>query len=319
MVSIGLFGVARLLWPIFGASPTVHQAVRTLLLGMGAASAVIGGAMALIQRHIKRLLSFSTISHVGIMLIGLALLDRQGLAGMFSYMIGHGLVKGSLFAVSGILLASCGGIDEIGLRGLGKPIWPAGIVMGIGGLMLGGAPLGLMDEGIGQIDATAPAWAVAAIVAGAACTGGAVLRVTGRVFAGLGAVAGEEERAPTEQEQEKANRPLWLMLTPAALLLFLALPTAYFAEPIASHAAARFTDGAARETASTLLPWVPWLSMGLAMTIAALDLFRGRLGQAVTKLSHPISVSLQAVHSGIVGDYVAWLVVGLALFAFALS
>ncbi len=318
MVSIGLFGVARLLWPIFGASPQVHVAARTLLLGMGAASAVVGGAMALIQRHIKRLLAFSTISHVGIMLIGLAMLDGQGLAGMLSYLVGHGLVKGALFAVAGILMATCGRIDEIGLRGLGRPIWPAGIVMGIGGLLLGGAPVGLLDEGIGQIDATAPGWAVAAIVVGAACTGGAVLRVTARVFAGLGAVAGEEERAPTEQEQEKADRPLWLMLTPAAVLLGLSLPAALFSGPIAAHAAAQFI-GTEPAAAGASVRWVPWLSMVLALTIAALDLFRGPAAFAVTRLTRPVSALLQAVHSGIVGDYVAWLVVGLALFAFALS
>ncbi len=318
MVSIGLFGVARLLWPVFGASPAVHHAARTLLLGMGAASAVVGGAMALIQRHIKRLLSFSTISHVGIMLIGLALLDRQGLAGMLSYMVGHGLVKGALFAVSGILLASCGGIDEIGLRGLGRSIWPAGIVMGIGGLMLGGAPFGLMDRGVDQIDATAPGWAVAAIVFAAASTGGAVLRVTGRVFAGLGAVAGEEKRAPTEEEREKANRPLWLMLTPAAVLLLLAIPAAFFADPIASGAAAQVMGGAPVGRTGTPLPWLPWVSVALAVAIAALDLFRGRVTQMLTTLSSPVSRLLQAVHSGIVGDYVAWLAVGLALFGIAL-
>ena len=319
MVSIGLFGVARLLWPVFGASSAAHDATRTLLLGMGAASAVIGGAMALIQRHIKRLLAFSTISHVGIMLIGLALLDQQGLAGMLSYMIGHGLVKGSLFAVAGILLAICGGIDEIGLRGLGKPIWPAGIVMGVGGLMLGGAPIGLMDDGIGQIDATAPGWAVAAIVFAAACTGGAVLRVTGRVFMGLGAVAGEEERAPTEEEQEKAGQPLWLMLLPAALLLFLALPFAHLSGPLAQRAAMAMMNGGATEPTLARLDWVPWLSVGLALAIAAIDLFRGAAGQSLTRVLSPISNALQALHSGIVGDYAAWLAVGLALFALALS
>jgi multicomponent Na+:H+ antiporter subunit D len=323
MVSIGLFGVMRLLWPVFGASPPVHDAARTLLLGMGAASAVVGGAMALIQRHIKRLLSFSTISHVGIMLMGLALLDRQGLAGMLGYVIGHGLVKGSLFAVAGILLASLGGIDEIGLRGMGRRIWPAGVVMGIGGLMLAGAPLGLMDASIGQIDATAPAWAVAAIVVGAACTGGAVLRVTGRVFAGLGPVAGEEKRAPTEEEREKANRPLWLMLTPAALLLVLALPFAQIAAPVLAHAASQVAVGAAASAGRAPVSWVPWLSLGLAVAMAALDLFREQLGRALTgataSLATPVSAALQAVHSGKVADYVAWLVVGVALFAFALS
>jgi multicomponent Na+:H+ antiporter subunit D len=316
MVSIGLFGVARLLWPIFGPSPQVHAAAGTLLLGMGAASAVVGGAMALIQRHIKRMLAFSTISHVGIMLIGLALLDNQGLAGMLSYLIGHGLVKGSLFAIAGILMATCGGIDEIGLRGLGRAIWPAGIVMAIGGLLLAGAPVGLMDQGIGQIDATAPGWAVAAIIVGAACTGGAVLRVTGRVFLGLGVMAGEEARAPTEKEQEKADRPLWLMLTPAAILLGISLPAALFSAPIAAHAAAQVIGSPA--AASAPLRWVPWLSLFLAVAIAALDLFRGRVAHAATNLTRPISVLLQNLHSGIVGDYVAWMAVGLALFALAL-
>jgi multicomponent Na+:H+ antiporter subunit D len=319
MVSIGIFGVARLLWPVFGAAGPVHHAALTLLIGMGAASAVIGGAMALIQRHIKRLLAFSTISHVGIMLIGLALLDRQGLAGMFSYLIGHGLVKGALFAVAGILLASCGGIDEIGLRGLGRRIWPAGIAMGIGGLLLAGAPVGLMDQGIGQIDATAPGWAVAAIVVGAACTGGAVLRVTGRVFAGLGAVAGEEKRAPTEAERENANRPLWLMLAPVAVLLALVFPAALFSGPIAAHAAAQFMAGGQAATDAPPVAWVPWVSVVLAVVIAALDLFRGRIAGMVGRLGSPVSAALQAVHSGIIGDYVAWLVVGLALFAVTLA
>jgi multicomponent Na+:H+ antiporter subunit D len=176
-----------------------------------------------------------------------------------------------------------------------------------------------MDEGIGQIGATAPGWAVAAIVAGAACTGGAVLRVTGRVFLGLGAVAGEEERAPTEEEREKANRPLWLMLAPVALLLLLSLPAGYFAGPLAAHAASQFMSNVPGQPPAPPLPWVPWLSLALAVTIAALDLFRGRLSQTITGLGKPVSMALQAVHSGIVGDYVAWLVVGLALFAFALS
>ena len=69
-------------------------------------------------------------------MIGLALLSRSGLAGMFVYMVGHGFVKAALFMIAGVLLATCGGIDEIGLRGLGRGIWPAGIAMGFGGLLL---------------------------------------------------------------------------------------------------------------------------------------------------------------------------------------
>lgn len=143
MVSLGLFGLARLTWTVFAHADAVHRVSQGLLLGIGVASAVVGGIMALQQRHIKRLLAFSTISHVGIMLIGLSLPGEQALSGMLTYLAGHGLVKGALFMIVGILLATCGGIDELELRGLGKPIWPAGAAMAAGGLLLAGLPLGL--------------------------------------------------------------------------------------------------------------------------------------------------------------------------------
>jgi multicomponent Na+:H+ antiporter subunit D len=147
MVSIGIYGVAKLVWTVFAPSPEIHAVVHRLLLGMGVASAIVGGVMALIQRHIKRLLAFSTISHVGIMVIGLALLSRGGLSGLFVYIVGHGLVKAALFMVAGILLATCGGVDEIGLRGRGRRIWPVGLAMAVAGLLLAGLPIGLLDEG----------------------------------------------------------------------------------------------------------------------------------------------------------------------------
>jgi multicomponent Na+:H+ antiporter subunit D len=63
MVSIGIYGVANLVWTVFAPSPEMPAIVHRLLLSMGLASAVIGGVMALIQCHIKRLHAFSTISH----------------------------------------------------------------------------------------------------------------------------------------------------------------------------------------------------------------------------------------------------------------
>ncbi len=128
--------------------------------------------------------------------------------------------------VAGILLAICGGIDELGLRGLGRSVWPAGIVMALGGVLLAGAPFGIMDQGAtfiaSAVSAAGHPWIIAAIVLGSALTGGAVIRAAGRIFLGLGPTPGEEERAPTEHEQEQSNRPLWLMLAPCTLLLLAA-------------------------------------------------------------------------------------------------
>ena len=327
--------------PCSPPAPDIAHVVHTLLLAMGIASAVLGGVMALQQRHIKRLLAFSTISHIGIMLIGFALLRQEGLAGMLIYMVGHGLVKGAMFMVAGILLATCGGIDELGLRGLGRDIWPAGLAMAAGGLLLAGLPLGLMDEGTALIGAAAhaagAAWVMPAVIVGAACTGAAVLRVTGRVFLGLGPVPGKEDRSPTENEREKADRPLWLMLLPAALLLLLALPGSRAAASFALHAAGLFMHpdvpailalaGAPSAPAIPAPPplpphsMLPWLSVALALLIASYELGRHRLPRplvnTVDRLSVPALDTLRAAHSGLVGDYVAWIAVGLALWTFA--
>ena len=336
MVSIGLYGVAVLDWTVFAGSAVVQHFVHTLLLGMGAASAAVGGVMALMQRHVKRLLAFSTISHAGILLVGLALLDGNGLSGMLVYLLGHGLVKGALFMVAGIMLASLGGIDEIGLRGHGRRIWPAGLVLGFGGLLLAGLPLGLMDTGLERIGLAMRSQhetlVRVAVVLGMACTGAAVLRVTGRVFAGWGPVSGEEERAPTDEEREKADRPLWLMLLPTTALVVLSLLGSHDADRIAWRAAALLMhpDGAAilglapaRPAASApwaAVPgsWLPWVAMGLAVALAALELSWHRLPRLVARgydrMFGPALDALSALHSGLVGDYVAWIAVGLALF-----
>jgi multicomponent Na+:H+ antiporter subunit D len=340
MVPLGLFGVAKLYWEIFAPAPGVGAVMQTLLLGMGAASAVIGGIACLRQRHMKRLLAFSTISHMGVLLIGIALISARGLGGMLIYFIGHGLVKGALFMVAGVLLASLGGIDELGLRGRGRGIKPAGVALGIAALLLGGAPLGLLDEGARLIDGAASDagadWIVSAIILGTACTGAAVLRAAGRIFLGWGEMPGEEERAPSEEEAEKANRPLWLMMVPLSLLLVLAVvPGMGDAGERAARAAARFIawDGGASlgqlatphapPPAPAPHPFVPWLTMGLSILIAGHDLSRARLPRLWLAVSDralaPFFIVIDRLHNGVVGDYVAWIVVGLALLSLSFA
>jgi multicomponent Na+:H+ antiporter subunit D len=336
MVTIGLFGVTRLTWSVFAPSPDVIGAVHTLFMGMGVASAVIGALMAIAQRHIKRLLAFSTISHVGIMMIALSLLNAHGQAGLFTYLIGHGLVKGAMFMVAGILLAELASIDEIGLRGLGADIWPAGVAMGLGGLLLAGLPLGLLGTGTALIDAAARdagrPWLSLVIVFAAACTGGAVLRATGRVFFGWGHTPGDESQAPTEQERENANRPLWVMLAPTVLLLGLAVLPGDQGAALARLAVGPFmhpdnamllgqaaASGIVASPSPVPVSHTGWLSVAGALIIAAYSLGRAHLPKPVTgawrRLLWPVFAGLDRLHSGQIGDYIAWVTVGLAAFA----
>jgi multicomponent Na+:H+ antiporter subunit D len=115
MVELGLYAVARVYWtlvawPQNALSPS-HTPLRGLLLVAGALTAIVGAMMCFGQRHLKRLLAFSTVSHVGLMLLGIAALTPEGLAGTAQYVIGHGCAKSALFIVSGILLHRYATVD----------------------------------------------------------------------------------------------------------------------------------------------------------------------------------------------------------------
>lgn len=336
MVSIGLFGVAKLVCAVFAGYSDIADVVHGAIVGLAAFGAIVGGLMALSQRHVKRMLAFSTISHSGIMLAGIAALSNEGVAGMLTYVVGHGLVKGALFMVAGILLATRAAIDEIGLRGLGREgIWPAGLVMALGGLALGGLPFGIIDQGFKLIDAGLSAsgrgWVVYVLALGAAMTGGAVLRATGRIFLGLGPEAGSEEDAPTEAEKEKSDRPFWLMVVPAFVLIILAFVPGDIVKDYAATAIGPFVhpDGGALlgltaahapEPAPTLADaphvWLTWAAVLGSILIAAYGLFREDLpwlfGATSKRTFGPIFKWLEGLHSGLINDYVTWIAVGFA-------
>jgi multicomponent Na+:H+ antiporter subunit D len=92
MVSVALLVLGKIVAQIFIHDSAVMALVHSLLVWFGAATAIIGGLMAWAQRHLKRLLAFSTISHLGIMLIGVAAVAPASLAGFVLYLFGHGLV-----------------------------------------------------------------------------------------------------------------------------------------------------------------------------------------------------------------------------------
>jgi proton-translocating NADH-quinone oxidoreductase chain N len=104
VIEAGLIALLRALLPLAGMTPSW----TTLLLSSGALNILIGNLLALRQKQVKRLLAFSSLSHVGYMLLGLGIAFQSGEAAgaqsSFFHLLTHGLMKGLAFLAAGALL-----------------------------------------------------------------------------------------------------------------------------------------------------------------------------------------------------------------------
>ncbi|HEX5493326.1 MAG TPA: complex I subunit 5 family protein [Mycobacteriales bacterium] len=346
MVELGVYAVARVYWVVFSATLPAG-AFRRAFLVLGSLTALAGAVMCLVQHHIKRLLAYSTISHVGVFLLGLAVLDPDGLAGTATYVAGHAGVKGALFLGTGILLNRYETVDEAELHGVGWRRHPALAVMWTaGGLALAGLPPFGTFAGKSLIEHALNGerfgWGVAVCVLASALTGGAVLRVGLRVFWGVGRPASADaELVAAREEPETTGRLLGTpvtMLAPMLALLVGALLVGALGpvHQALTAAAGQFVDrvfylraalGGAGAAHPHRVPVVGWtgeglaaaaVSVGLAALVAlaavAVDRVPRPVATAARRL-HPPMLALRRLHSGHVGDYVAWLATGVALLA----
>ena len=108
MVELGLYGIARVYWSMFGQALGHRAAITGVFLALGLLTAWSAALFCFRERHLKRLLAFSTISHAGMFLTGIALLTPLGLAGVAVYVAGHALVKAALFLCVGHRAAPAG-------------------------------------------------------------------------------------------------------------------------------------------------------------------------------------------------------------------
>jgi multicomponent Na+:H+ antiporter subunit D len=347
MVELGVYAVARLYWVMFAGPLGPHvEALRAILIGVGVITALLGAWMCFVQRHLKRLLAFSTISHVGLFICAVGLLGSKGIAGAILYIVAHGLTKGALFMCMGVLLHRFATVDEFDLHGRGREVPFLGVLVVIGALLLAAAPPFTAFAGKSLIESASSeagyGWLVALLVIVSAATGGAVLRIAGRVFLGWGPDEGadpSQTRAAHEHVDEtrgvRDHTPAMMMAVPAVLLVA-AAAVVFIPGAVAGvqRAAARFTDHAAYAPwvlAGAHLRWprieishvepLDFLYAGLAVAgavgAAALGLFGRALQEALpTGISEPARAGLRRVrhlHSGEIGDYIAWWTVGASL------
>ena len=190
MSELGLYAFARVYWTVFSGALGGEEALEAVLLAAGTLTALVGAVMCFGQRHLKRMLAFATVSHVGLFLIGIALLDAGGIAGTTLFVLADGLVKAALFVCVGTVQHLFGSVDELRLHGRARRLRITGPLMAA--LALGFASLPPFGPWLGKavIDQAArnagAGWVAVVFTVASVLTGAALLRATARVFAGLG-------------------------------------------------------------------------------------------------------------------------------------
>lgn len=113
LLKIGAYGMLRI---NFGFFPGIAETVAFWIALFGLINLIYGALLALVQTDLKRVLAYSSVSHMGIVLFGLASLNAYGFQGAVYQMVSHGLIAALLFYVVGLIAARTGTtrISELG-------------------------------------------------------------------------------------------------------------------------------------------------------------------------------------------------------------
>lgn len=141
LVAVSMYAIIR--WKVVIDSTGATAFSNTLLLGTGLLSAGIGAFSLVIQRHYKRMLAYSTVEHMGLVGVGLAL----GPLGMFAallHLVNHAVAKALIFLLSGRVMERYGATEIARVSGLLRAMpWTGGLFAAGVIALIGLPPFGL--------------------------------------------------------------------------------------------------------------------------------------------------------------------------------
>src|SRR5436190_4143575 len=102
MLKLGTFGFIRLAVPLFPEA-AMRDDVRAVILGLAVVGIIYGALVSLVQPDFKKLVAYSSVSHLGFVMLGIFALTVQSVQGALMVMINHGLSTGALFLLVGMI------------------------------------------------------------------------------------------------------------------------------------------------------------------------------------------------------------------------
>ncbi len=119
LLKIGAYGLVRFNLTLF---PEASSYFKTFVSVLAVIGIIYGAAVALIQRDVKRLVAYSSVSHLGFVILGTFAFTLQGVSGGVLQMVNHGLSTGALFILVGMLYERTHTRDMDAMGGLGTTL-----------------------------------------------------------------------------------------------------------------------------------------------------------------------------------------------------
>ena len=117
-LKLGAFGILRFAVPL---APTAAREYFWLMAALGLFGMLYGALVALRQSNLRLMLAFSSVSHVGLVIAGIAAMNVQGVQGAVFQLVNFGIVSGGLLLLTGFLHHRLGSTDLASLGGLAQP------------------------------------------------------------------------------------------------------------------------------------------------------------------------------------------------------
>ena len=117
LLKLGGYGLIRMNLPLF---PDATNELAWLVIGLSIIGMLYGAIVAVRQTDLKRLIAYSSVSHMGFVTLGIFVLNEQGVQGAIFQMVGHGVITGALFLLVGVIyerthdrtIAKMGGLGQ---------------------------------------------------------------------------------------------------------------------------------------------------------------------------------------------------------------
>jgi NADH-quinone oxidoreductase subunit M len=219
LMKLGAYGVVRV---GMGLLPDAAMELAWLVGGIACINVVYGALSAMAQTDLKYVIAYSSVSHMGLVMLGAATLTEAGLNGSVFQMFAHGVMTGLFFSLVGLVYEKAHSRAIFTMGGFGRVMPGIATAFTVGGLSSLGLPAtsGFVAEILTFMGAwrSAHPWWLLPAVAGTFLTAVYVLRVTKQIFWG--------PPSPHFHHLEDARGPEWvaLVLLTGVIVIFGLLP-----------------------------------------------------------------------------------------------